>query len=421
MLISKMIRDDLWQEVHEELNKIKIVDTHEHLGKELPIFTPRKRYKMDLMKFIGYSYLYGDLVSSGMKMIPPKRISWNDIKPHLEHVKTTVYYKYLVRSLKDFYGLKGETLNDSNWETISNRIIEKSKDHVNWELEVLDLMNVHRMILEISVRSLINTDIVDDKRLVQIVRMDDFIMGGLHVARKFSGGSMNTFNDYLSALDNAFDLAIKNGTVGVKSGLAYFRTLSYDKVEKSEAQKIFNNGIRKAKPTDMKKFQDFMMHVVCEKCAENNLPLQFHTGLQAGNFNTINNSNPTLLENLFREFRNVNFVLFHGGYPYILEVGVLAKYFPNVYLDACWLSDISISAYKKALSEWLEIVPSNKIFAWGGDQMIIEHSHASLMLAKDLITDVFVDKINSGYFTRNVATSVMNKILRENAVKLFKL
>ena len=99
-------------------------------------------------------------------------------------------------------------------------------------------------------------------------------------------------------------------------------------------------------------------------------------------------------------------------------MGVLAKYFPNVYLDACWLSDISISGYKRALSEWLEIVPSNKIFAWGGDQMVIEHSYASLLLAKDLIADVIVDKVNSGYFNKNLGISVMKKILGQNAINL---
>ena len=40
-----MKKDDLWQEVREEINKIRIIDTHEHLGKELPIFTPNKKLK----------------------------------------------------------------------------------------------------------------------------------------------------------------------------------------------------------------------------------------------------------------------------------------------------------------------------------------------------------------------------------------
>lgn len=416
-----MMEDTLWKEVRKEIDKVKVVDTHEHLGKELPIFRPSKKIKMNLMRFIAYSYLYGDLVSSGMKPIALNRLAWEDISPYLENVKTTVYYKYLMRALQDFYGLKGDHITDANWEIISKRIAKKNENHVDWELHVLDLMNIHRMILEISEKCVLKTDIIDDERLVQIINFEELIMGGLTTAKKLIHSSAENFGDYLSALDIAFDMAVENGAIGVKSSLAYLRIISYDKVEKSEAQKIFNNGIRRASPIELKKFQDFMMHAVCEKCTEYKLPYEFHTGLHAGNFNTLKNSNPLLLENLFRDYRKVNFVLFHGGYPYIQEVGVLAKYFPNVYLDACWLSDISISAYKRALSEWLEIVPSNKIFAWGGDQMLIEHSYASLLLAKDLIADVLVDKINSGYFNQNSAISVMKKILGQNAVKLFSL
>jgi predicted TIM-barrel fold metal-dependent hydrolase len=282
-------------------------------------------------------------------------------------------------------------------------------------------MNIHRMILEISEKCMLKTDIVHDERLAQIINFEELIMGGLTTAKKLLHRSAENFDDYLSALDIAFDMAVENGAIGVKSSLAYLRKISYDKVEKSDARKIFNNGIRRVTQTESQKFQDFMMHAVCEKCSEYKLPYEFHTGLHAGNFNTLKNSYPLLLENLSREYPKVDFVLFHGGYPYINEVGVLAKYFPNVYLDACWLSDISISAYKKALSEWLEIVPSNKIFAWGGDQMLIEHSYASLLLAKDLITDVLVEKITSGYFNQNLAISVMKKILGQNAISLYKL
>lgn len=416
-----MIKDNLWQEVREEIDKVPIVDTHEHLGKELPIFRPSKKIKLNLMRFIAYSYLYGDLVSSGMKPIALNRLAWEDVKPYLESVRTTVYYRYLIRALQDFYGLDGEVITDTNWKTISNQIAQKNENHVEWELRVLDLMNVHRMILEISEKCVLKTDIVNDTRLVQILNLEELIMGGLTTAKKLLHRSAENFDDYLSALDIAFDMAVENGAIGVKSSLAYLRNISYDKVEKSEARKIFNSGIRHATPTESKKFQDFMMHAVCEKCVEYNLPYEFHTGLHAGNFNTLKNSDPLLLENLFRDYRKVKFILFHGGYPYINEVGVLAKYFPNVYLDACWLSDISISAYKRALSEWLEIVPSNKIFAWGGDQMLIEHSYASLLLAKDLIADVLVDKINSGYFNINLAVSVMKKILGQNAINLYRL
>jgi predicted TIM-barrel fold metal-dependent hydrolase len=163
-----------------------------------------------------------------------------------------------------------------------------------------------------------------------------------------------------------------------------------------------------------------MMHAVCEKCAQYKLPFQIHTGIQAGNYNTLTNAKPTHLTKLFRKFPDVSFDLFHGGYPYIQEAGLLAKYFPNVYLDACWLAHISPVAYKRGLDEWLEIVPSNKIFAWGGDHGIIEHSYASLKLARTLVSEVLAAKVDTGYFSKKIARSVAEKIMGGNAIEVYK-
>jgi len=286
-------------------------------------------------------------------------------------------------------------------------------------LEILDRMKLYRVILDISGTAPPNNKIVKDERLVQVVRMDGFINGNLNVVKNFTDAKVHSFDDYLDALDQAFQTVVKADAVGIKSGLAYQRILFYDDVAKADAEKIFVKGLNNADAQERKKFDDFMMHAVCEKCAEYKLPFQIHTGIQAGNYNTITNAKPTHLTNLFRKFSDVQFDLFHGGYPYMQEAGLLAKYFPNVYLDACWLAHISPAAYKRGLDEWLEIVPSNKIFAWGGDHGIIEHSYASLKLAKDLVSDVLASKVVSGYFSLKTALSVAEKIMGENAIKVY--
>ncbi len=415
------IRDDLWERIRSKMDEIKIVDTHEHLGRAFPIFTISKKYNMNLITFLAHSYLYGDLISSGMKMIPPEKMSWQQLKPFLENVKNSIYFRYLLRALKDFYGLKEDNINDNNWKAISYLISKKTENHIQWSLEVLDLMNIHRMILDISKGCIVNTEMINDDRLVQVVKMDDFIMGGLNIVKKFTNNSVDKLDDYLEVLDMAFEIAKMNKVIGVKCAIGYNRIISFDSIEKSEAQKIFSNGIRNVSLADRKKFQDYMMHIVCERSIKHDLPIQVHTGLQAGNFNDITNAKPTHLTNLFKKYKKARFVLFHGSYPYIQEAGVLAKYFPNVYLDACWLSHISPSSYRRGLDEWLDIVPSNKIFAWGGDHEIIEHSYASLMLAKDLITDVLVNKIISGDSSEKIAISLMEKILHGNSINFYGL
>jgi len=90
-----------------------------------------------------------------------------------------------------------------------------------------------------------------------------------------------------------------------------------------------------------------------------------------------------------------------------------------VYLNACWLAHISPSAYKRGLNEWLEVVPSNKILAWGGDHGILEHSYASLKLAKGLISEVLATKVATGYFSEKIALSVAERIVGGNAIELY--
>ena len=97
----------------------------------------------------------------------------------------------------------------------------------------------------------------------------------------------------------------------------------------------------------------------------------------------------------------------------------MAKYFPNVYVDGCWLAHITPTAYKRALDEWIEIVPANKIFAWGGDHGIMDHSYASLLLAKDLIAEVLAQKVASGYFSKRVALHVARRIVGQNAWEVY--
>jgi hypothetical protein len=419
------------EEISKYLENIKIVDQHEHLS--LP-FMQENNFEIDLPYFLTHTYLGGDLWAAGLptESIAPDKYKylekprgedqseerWKELKPYLEKARNTIYYRHLLIALHDLYGFQDEEVDDSNWRELSQLIHEKSRNNIKWSLEILDKMKVYKVILNIK-GPLPNDDIIKDKRLVQVVSMDDFVRGNLDVAKNLTSESIHSFDDYLNVVDQAFEATVKAGAVGIKSTLAYERNLFYDSVAKADAEKIFTKGLDKVGQEKRKTFQDFMMHTICEKCSEHNLPFQIHTGIQAGILNTLTNAKPTLLTNLFRKFSDVRFDLFHGGYPYMQEAGILAKYFPNVYLDACWLAHISPAAYKRGLNEWLEIVPSNKIFAWGGDHLLIEHSYASLILAKDLVSDVLAAKVVQGYFSQKIAVSVAEKITGQNAIEVY--
>ena len=93
--------------------------------------------------------------------------------------------------------------------------------------------------------------------------------------------------------------------------------------------------------------------------------MQIHTGYLAGTGNTLQNSNPINLNNIFLKYREARFVMFHGGFPWTGEFAALGKMFPNVYLDIVWLPQISRESAISSLDQILDCVPYNKI-SWGG-------------------------------------------------------
>lgn len=149
--------------------------------------------------------------------------------------------------------------------------------------------------------------------------------------------------------------------------------------------------------------------------------MQIHTGMQEGNENIIGNSDPTLLTNLIREYQNVKFDLFHAGYPYVRELAVLAKNFPNVYPDLCWVHVISSTAARAILSEWLDLIPSNKILAFGGDYRFAEGIYGHLALARRNVATVFEDKVSRGDIALKQVPYLASRLLQQNARELYGL
>jgi len=154
---------------------------------------------------------------------------------------------------------------------------------------------------------------------------------------------------------------------------------------------------------------------------ESGLPMQIHTGLQEGNENIVTNANPTHLINIFIEYREGRFDLFHGGYPFVHEWVSLAKNFANVYADLCWVHIISPEIGRRLLHELIEAVPGNKIMAFGGDAVTVEIAYGHSVMARRVVTRVLSEKGAEGYLDENEAVTLSRRILRENPAALFRL
>ncbi len=101
------------------------------------------------------------------------------------------------------------------------------------------------------------------------------------------------------------------------------------------------------------------------ECGRLNMPVHIHTTAGGGGYFDIAGDNPLLLEPLFNDprLRHTNFVLLHGGWPFVHEIGALLQK-PNVYLDVSQQSlMISPRTMSSWLREWLELYPEKILYA----------------------------------------------------------
>ena len=167
--------------------------------------------------------------------------------------------------------------------------------------------------------------------------------------------------------------------------------------------------------------QDYLVHVAIQEAERRGLPIQIHTGLHEGNENILTNSDPMHLVNLFMEYHDAKFDIFHGSWPYCGTLGALAKNYPNVYVDMSWLHIISPSRARTALSDWLDEVPASKILGFGGDYLMVEGSYGHSVIARDNIARVLAEKVDTGVYTVEEAKKYASWMLKENPKRLFSL
>ena len=111
--------------------------------------------------------------------------------------------------------------------------------------------------------------------------------------------------------------------------------------------------------------------------------------------------------------------MYHINYPWTSEAACIAKQFPNVTLDLTWIHIIVPEGAREGLSHILDMVPVNKIHGFGGDFKLPECVWGALEVARENIAIVLADKVEMRYMTETQAVAVANKILAENAQKIF--
>lgn len=430
------MNEKLWQKIETQ----KISDTHEHIISSGEL----KKHKRGLIELLGEAYLHDDMISAGAKdeMFSPgygDEERWKMLLPYLDSVRNTTYYRCLIKALNDLFGTSVEEIDDSNWRELNELLYRSAESGHDWYEYVLhEKANIRYCMLDMD-RTMdseisdwkekglpsIKDTVFEKEFFERVSRIDPLTHVVYHGAREELERIYSVKIKDVDSLDALMELFIQksgeNGAVSYKSVAAYFRTLDIEECERDKAHKNLKNILQDT-GCDREKMevQNYMIHYLVRRAGEEGMPFQFHTGMQALNENTIRNSDPLKLNPLFLKYGDNKFTMLHGGYPFCREAGVVAKKFPNVYLDFSWLPQIGYAAAKQAAREWFDLVPMNKM-TWGGDCRHVENSYSAVLLFRRLMYEVLSEKIKDNYLNEETAEQMVERIMYKNAVEIYAL
>lgn len=416
---------ETYRRMKAQLDAVPAIDTHDHLFpfEKLPgpVETDHGR-GMTLYSLWQNSYFRRTHTLTPWKAGGRFEDWWSLAKKDFANARATSFYRYQVVAFQDLYGIDFDHITDAQAKDLDQRIFRNYLDQ-RWLYEVVtQRANIELMFndpywarLDFRTYYPFGVLVFNVTTLTRGFHPSEFQSAFDDPYRfgKERNIEVKSLDDYLTLLDAIFKEAKAKGAVCLKTTLAYERPLRFERVDKERAVGIFGKPRSKLKLEEVRAFEDFIFWRLTALSAKHGLPFQIHTGDAR-----IEGSNPLLLVDLIDANPKTKFILFHGGYPWIGETEAIAMRYANVWVDSCWLPTINYTMAKRAYHEWLEVIPSNRIF-WGADCNHVEGIYGATEFTRRCLAEVLAEKIDRGDLHEEHALGIGKQILRENALALF--
>ncbi len=412
------------------LDSIPAIDTHDHLRPfdRLPGYVQTERgFGMNLFGLLNTSYY--QWINPVTPWKPGEKFSewWAQAKHNFDNARATNFYRYLLPAFRDLYGVDFDHITDEQARDLDQRVFENYRD-TKWIYNVvtrrsnIELMFIDPYWAKLDFRTaykfgVLVFNVSSLERGFHPSEFEDPFDNPYRLADEWHF-PVKSLDDYLALLDRLCREAKAAGAVClIDDDTAYTRTLQFDRVPKEAAARVFGRPRSELTPQEIKAFEDFIMWHLVGLSAKYDMPFQIHTGDAR-----IQGSNPMLLVDMIAANPKTNFILFHGGFPWIGETGAIVMaemtHAANVWIDSCWLPTISYTMAKQAFHEWLEVMPSNRIM-WGSDLHHAEGIYAATEMTRRCLAEVLTEKVERGDLTEQEALRLGRQIMRDNALELF--
>ena len=408
------------------IQSIRMVDTHEHMRRE----NDWVENGPDILQDLFGNYVPADLHTAGASPQAMQNLmdASKEIKPRFEGIREaweatqfTGYGEAVRLIAKHIYGideLTGDALTQAQDKVKSIRTPGK-RYHILHDLAKLDHIQTDDFSWQCTPDA----------------SGPDFFLYDLSWAT-FCNGQVDTNAIHAETGIEVKDLAtLKSGmeaifakhapcAIAVKAQHAYNRTLKWIERSDADASAALTTVLTKpAKAVDEATrlcLGDWCWARGVELTIEHNLPFKIHTGYYAGNDRMPVSRIPAgNMCALFSRYLDAKFVLMHIAYPYNDELVALAKHYRNIWVDFCWAWSIDPYSSRDFLRRCIHAVPSNKLFAFGGDTGWPTGAMAYAIQARNEIRRALEAEIAEGYLTEKQAITFATQIMQTNQYACF--
>ena len=401
----------------EAFDDIPVIDCHEHLPPE----TAQLKRPVDVFTLFAH-YTRTDFLSSGMSGQDYERMidstgdlddRWKRYSPFIQHVRHGSYARPAFLAATDLYEEDG--IHDANFRALSEKMQEKHRPGIYDEF-LGKRCGIRTSMTQGGRAADFNADLF---RVVSRVLQFTRVASREGLAANCSDLGIEpdcSLNGYVDAIRAWMEIEAADGTAGFK--LCALPHLRISEKEAKEAFKRMRDGKKGAAADGTVGFQSFITEKVLQEATRLDLPVAVHAGMW-GDFRDLDAGHWIPI---FQRFPETRFELYHLSMPNIRDAIVIGKNFPNVWLNLCWCHIISQSWSLAAIDEILDLVPVNKIFAFGGDYgRPYMKVYGHLQMAKENVAAVLGKRVDRGHFDLEEALRIAHLWFHDNPQAFYRL
>jgi uncharacterized protein len=400
------------RELYDRIAEASIIDAHEHLPSESVYLS--FRYS-GLNLFAGY--IQHDLRSSGLPESfvatmreggdRPVASWWPSVKPHWHSVRHTSYSRALLIAARDLWGIAA--IDDTTIAELAERV--RADNTPGLYRRILQ----DRCRIRCSITCVDQPAFPDDPGLKGIVFFEAWKSPACtEILLRRAGSAAAAIEDASAAAQASLRKSLSDGAIGFKMSVSDYRPPDAAAAARAleEARGVSSEG---RIPTAVR---DYLFDQCCDVAVEADVPVAVHTGYW-GDFRELD---PKLLLGFALRRQDVRFDLFHLGAPMYRDAILIGKSLPNVTLNLTWCPIISQVQAARSLDEILDLVPVNKIIAFGGDYRVsVQKVYGHLVMAREVVAAALARRVDAGEMDIEEAWRIAGMWLSDNPARVYRL